>query len=190
MSYFHVWVWFFAILVSVLFISLLCYCWKWRMDVRMRRLGLQERIPPRRSFSVADTESSCGWCRYWWGDRNSATLPTAATLEMGEMEDELGTLNPLSRKSFSNRSNSIESAVQNIRSSPKLSSRSSRSPAGSLPIHVGGRRLSHDPFLLCQDLQTMELQRKSVQFERRRKSEQALPSYKLPSNKRKSPPNS
>ena len=49
---------------------------------------------------------------------------------MGEMEDELGTLNPLSRKSFSNRSNSIESAVQNIRNSPKLSSRSSRSPAG------------------------------------------------------------
>lgn len=47
----------------------------------------------------------------------------------------------------------------------------------ALPIHGGGRRLSHDPFMLCQDLQKIELARKSEKFQHRRKSEQSLPIY-------------
>ena len=39
-------------------------------------------------------------------------------------------------------------------------------------ISTGGRRISHDPFTLCQDLQVLETRRRSEAFQTRRKSEQ------------------
>ena len=39
-------------------------------------------------------------------------------------------------------------------------------------VSTGGRRISHDPFTLCQDLQVLETRRRSEAFQQRRKSEQ------------------
>ena len=45
-------------------------------------------------------------------------------------------------------------------------------PTYSVPISQGGRRISHDPFTLCQDLQVLETRRRSEAFTERRKSDQ------------------
>ena len=52
----------------------------------------------------------------------------------------------------------------------------------SVSISTGGRRISNDPFTLCQDLQVLETRRKSDAFLQRRQSEQ----YGLPNSRRKS----
>ena len=52
----------------------------------------------------------------------------------------------------------------------------------TVSISTGGRRISNDPFTLCQDLQVLETRRKSDAFLQRRQSEQ----YGLPNSRRKS----
>jgi len=189
-------VWLWVVILGCVFLAIViaCYCWNKRLENLAERFGLQESLPQRHQITVDDVDQvNCGWCRYWWGDRIADTSEEGPELRPSELEelcDHVGDLQQPTntRRSFSNRSNSIDST--NIKASPKLnSSRSlSKSPADSLPIHAGGRRLSHDPFLLCQDLQTIEMRRKSLIFEERRKSEQMLPTHHqaaLASQKRK-----
>lgn len=185
-----------ALLIVVFLAALIgcigCICWKRQIDRRLTNLGLTQEDIQRsinqserdRVLSVDEADSSyCGWCRYWWGDQTTQTenIPRKSYEmshdEVEESHDVLCNLETLPASSQGTRSGSICStslkthrdSYKNLRDSPKLS-RSSIDRGVS--ISTGGRRISHDPFTLCQDLQVMETRRKSEIFQQRRKSEQ------------------
>jgi len=189
-----------VVFVAALIGCIFCICWKRQIDRRLTNLGLthddiQRSIDrserERVHLSVAEADSSsCGWCRYWWGDQtyqnNNDEIMTAQSRksqlemsrdEMEESNDVLCNLETLPASSQGTRSGSICSTsikAQYLRDSPKLSrssiSRDTMDRRGS--ISTGGRRISHDPFTLCQDLQVLETRRRSEAFQTRRKSEQ------------------
>merc|ERR1712037_79170 len=133
----------------------------------------------------SDLESSClqSWCRFWCADDltydveldlDSVDHNDEATTEGTELKSSKRTISSRSshsgRAGRSNRSNSvissIEVAVTNLKESPKLARNST----------TVARRLSHDPFLLCNDLQKIEMRRKTQQ--KRRMSEQCILPYR------------
>jgi len=187
----------FGSLFCLLFIiaCIYCYCWKKQIDRRLSRLGLsvsdleRENGRPINQPVTVDSADSlwCGWCRYWWGDGSPPPSQTSTSNrplkdELDESHDEsndvLCNLNQSKSSHENTRSNSVASIrAQYLRESPRLSkgslySRTSISDTRSVPISQGGRRISHDPFTLCQDLQVLETRRRSEAFMERRKSEQ------------------